>query len=179
MPRGSLGVPSGSFWNSLALPLDALGLRGVPLGCPWTPWGPHDLPWGSLRGPWGLPWGSLGGALGCLGVPKANFSDLSKIGCPIPSKCVYLHAPTHRIWPPGILSRIPRIHSIHRKWHMARSSRPPFLAPGARMTQVRRKLPQIIGNKQFNRQFNTIWPFQKNNVFRHFTIVLNKLPQPK
>ena len=35
--------------------------------------------------------------LGCLGVSMAVFSDFSKIGRPIPSKCVYLHAPAHRI----------------------------------------------------------------------------------
>ena len=79
---------------------------------PWLDFGAHlapfDLPFGPLRGsmgslwgPSGLPRGSLGGALGCLGVPKAILSDLSKIERPITSKCVYLHAPAHRIMPPG------------------------------------------------------------------------------
>ena len=43
---------------------------------------PLRVPWGTL----GVPW-----------VAKAIFSDLSKIGRPIPSKCVYLHVHAHRI----------------------------------------------------------------------------------
>ena len=68
-------------------------------GCPWTGFGvPFGVPWGSLANPLRVP----EGALGCLGVPRAIFSDLWKIGRPIPSKCVYLHAPAHKKWPRGI-----------------------------------------------------------------------------
>ena len=47
-------------------------------------------------GPLEGPLGSLGVPWGCLGVPRPIFSDLSKIGRPIPSECVYLHAPASR-----------------------------------------------------------------------------------
>ena len=43
--------------------------------------------------------------LGAPGMSKAIFSDSSKIGHPIPSKCVYSHAPAQRIQPPGTCQR--------------------------------------------------------------------------
>ena len=80
-----------SFWL-VSVPL------GMALACPWLGFGALGSLWVAL-GPLGVPLGSLGdplgGALGCLGVPwgclgvlKATLSDLSKIGRPIPSKCV-------------------------------------------------------------------------------------------
>ena len=87
---------------------------GLALGCLWRFWrplgflfaalGPLGDPIGSLGGPSGVlgglsgtPRGSLGGPLGRLGVHRAIFLDLSKIGRPIPSKCVHFTMPAHRI----------------------------------------------------------------------------------
>jgi hypothetical protein len=95
--------------RALGRPWLDLGVLFVPFEMPLGGLGSHGIPWGRL----GDPSGFLGGPWGCLGVAKAIFSDLSKIGRPIPRTCVYVHAPAHRIKPPGILQRIHRIHRIH------------------------------------------------------------------
>ena len=90
----------GMSWLDLGAHLAPFDLALGTLGASWGPFGVPGNSMDSLWGPVAFPCGSLGvpwGALGCLGVPKPIFSDLSKIGRPIPSKCVYLHAPAHRI----------------------------------------------------------------------------------
>ena len=132
-PWGSHGVLGGSLglpWGSLGVPL---GVPRGPYGVLWgsleVPWAPLGLSWGSS----GVPRGSLWGPLGRLGVNMTIFSDLSKIGCPIPSKCVYLHAPAHKKLPCRIHPRIPRILRIPRirpKWRKGRRSQPHFSRRG-------------------------------------------------
>ena len=122
------------FWCPLGLLFAALGPPGDPMGSLGNPSG---LPWGSLGDPMGSlggPSGSLGRPLGVpwsLGVNRAIFSDLSKIGRPIPSKCVYLHAPAHKKWPRGIHPRQP---ADPPKVAQGPPFPTPLLAPGARMT---------------------------------------------
>ena len=124
----ALGLALGSPWLDLGAHLGPFGLPLRPLGTPWGPLGvpraPLGLPWGSL----GVPWGSLWGPLGRLGVNKTIFSDLSKIGRPIPSKCVHFTMPAHKKWPRGTHPRIPRIRP---KWRKGRCSQPHFSRRGS------------------------------------------------
>ena len=135
LPGGVFGAPLASpgptlgrfliFWGAHGLPLDLFGLPLAPLGSLWDPSG-LGVPWGTPGGPFGVP----GGALRCLGVPKAIFSDLSKIGRPIPSKCVHFTMPAHKKWPRGIHPRISRIPVIRPKWRKGRRSQPHFSRRG-------------------------------------------------
>ena len=62
----------------------------------------------------------------------AKLCETMKIGRPIPSKCVYLHAPAHKKLPRGIHPRIPRIPRIRPKWRKVRRSQPHFPRRGSR-----------------------------------------------
>ena len=105
----SIWFPLGSMWFCLVSTWLALPNRGAPV--------------------------SLWDALGCRG-PSGIFYISVKIGSPIPSKCISSTVPAHKVLPARTLPAIPRIPR-QPKWHMAHSSQPPSLAPGARMTLVK------------------------------------------
>ena len=90
----ALGLALGSSWLDLGAHLAPFGAALAPL---WDPMGSLGGPLGSLGarlGSLGIRRGSLWGPLGCLGVNRTIFSDLSKIGRPIRANvsiCMHLH----------------------------------------------------------------------------------------
>ena len=95
----------------------ALGAFGMALGCEF---GGHLAPSGLPVGPLGVPWDAQDDFLGFVQNQTSNSEQMCLI---------------YRAGAKNLASHYSPVDPAnHTKWHMDRSSQPPFLTPGARMT---------------------------------------------